>query len=98
MSNGGVEPMFSVEEYVRSEKWSMFKWKCRKCGSEFESKFNYNFKCRDRGQSTDDYVRCPVCYPPQLPDGVSDKERELFEFILSLDQTATRSRRDIIFP
>jgi hypothetical protein len=97
-SNDDVEPLFSAEEYIESEKWSVFKWRCRKCGNEFESKFNYNFKCRNKGLPTENYVRCPVCHPPQLPDGVSDKERELFEFILSLDRTATRSRRDVIHP
>ena len=56
-SNDKIEPMFSAEEYIESEKKHVFKWKCRKCRTEFESKINYNFKCRSKGQTSDDYAR-----------------------------------------
>ena len=86
--------MFSLEEYLAGDKNTVFKWKCCRCGNQFLSKFNYNFKCLKRVK---DHVRCLICFPYEIVN-ISAEEIELFKFVKSLAPDAIQSDRIIISP
>ena len=86
----GITPLFSKKEYDGYNK--IYKWKCNKCGNEFESKIyptHHNKACQ--------YLpHCWKCYPRL--SGESKDELELFDFIKELAPNARRHDRTIIKP
>ena len=67
LNNEYDSPMFSLDEYFkRIDEHEYLKFKCKKCGYEFEA-WHHDGHHR----------HCPKCYPKQI----SNPERELVEFI-----------------
>lgn len=70
-------PLFSVEEYKGRDK--VYKWKCVKCGNEFESNMDIS---RQFINGLGYMPRCLNCFP--ITAGKSLKEKEVFEFVKSI--------------
>lgn len=74
-------PLFSREEFstVTKKEISLrsFKWRCTKCGNEFESQINYNNMKRFKSPA-----RCLKCHPFSF-EGVSNNERTFDAFVSS---------------
>jgi len=69
--------MFTREEYFGLKKENIYKWKCTKCGNEFES-FIYN---TNHLHNVDQAIpRCLNCYPFIENIGRSQIENEIAEF------------------
>lgn len=79
-----VEPLFSEEEYVNTNRNNLYKFKCLKCDSEFEDHI-------DGGH----LPRCQSCYP--LNKG-SICEQEIYDFICELvgKSKVHQNRRDLV--
>ena len=89
-----IIPAFTLEEYLRGDKNTVFEWKCLRCGTMFSSRFNYNFKC---SRQVEDHVRCPTCFPHEKIE-ISNEEVELFDFVRSIAPDAVQSDRTVIYP
>ena len=77
------EPLFSFEEYLsRKDSRQKLKFKCRKCGREFEAHHDNGF-----------HGRCPVCFPLK---SVSHQEKELVGFVKSLCPDLIENDRTLI--
>lgn len=75
---GKVEPMFTKEEYNGINCKQVYRWKCLKCGNEFESRiYITEFDEQDRMMP-----RCLVCHPYMA--GESSMENEVLEFVKSI--------------
>lgn len=74
-----VQPLFSAEEYSARQKETLLKWKCLKCGTEFEATCNWNFR---KDYEVKSVARCPSCYP--LHFSTSAEEKKLAAFIKSV--------------
>jgi hypothetical protein len=81
-----VEPLFSLDEYINTDRQHLYKFKCLKCDAEFEDHI-------DGGH----LPRCISCYP--LNKG-SICEHEIHNYISDLlgKDKVTTNRRDIISP
>ena len=89
-------PLFSAEDYVGTNgenRTKVYKWKCVKCGNEFEQHIHLTTI-----DGIDTYSpRCLKCYP--YVSGTSYLENELCEFIKSIyNGKIVRNTRDIISP
>lgn len=86
-----VTPLFSEEEYKGREV--KYKWKCVKCGCEFEQQIyttNFIKECNL-------IPRCPQCYPKDCSR--SAKEQQLLQFIRTIYKNEIRINvRDVIPP
>ena len=83
-----VIPKFTEEDFIEKGSKSFYKWKCKKCGNEFLSKFStnkYNY-----------YLPiCKHCVPPRTSLG----ERELANYIsLLLSCQFEQNNRSLIKP
>ena len=89
-----VVPMFSDEEYCGTNKGIVYKWKCVKCGNEFEQKIQTNSHTTEKYE----YIpRCLNCYP--FLTGISNREKEVCEFVKSIyDGEIVENDRTIISP
>ena len=74
LCNDIVIPLFTEDEYANCENHHKIKlkWKCKKCGNEFEYVSDYNWK---------NVGRCPTCYPKL--SGRSKMEEDVYDFIRS---------------
>ena len=70
-------PMFSIEEYQGRDK--IYKWKCVKCGNEFESHMDIT---RQIINGVGYMPRCLTCFP--IKYGKSLKEKEVLGFVKSI--------------
>ena len=87
--NDYILPLFTEKEF--KGKGIEYKWKCQKCGNEFEQKI-YNTKFM---KSVSSYMpRCPICYPIKK----SGKEQIIADFIISLGFNIIRNNRQLIKP
>lgn len=87
-----VIPMFSNEEYQGTNKSVVYKWKCVKCGNEFEQKLYPNMHTNE----TYEYIpRCFNCYPYLC--GYSKQEKDVLSFIQSIykREIIENSRKEI---
>ena len=91
--NGKVEPMFTREEYKGINCRQKYRWKCLKCGNEFESHIHItDFDEQDRMMP-----RCLNCHP--YLKGESRMENEVFEFIKSIyDGKIVHGDRTVLCP
>lgn len=67
-----VEPLFTLEDYLKIDdpaKCNDLKFKCKKCGTEFNSNWN-NGTCK----------LCPTCYPEL--HGISHMELDVYDFLV----------------
>lgn len=72
--NNLVTPMFTRDEYVGAKK--VYKWKCMKCGNEFEQEIYVTGLGEDRL-----IPRCLECYPLST---TSIAEKEVLDFVRSI--------------
>ena len=83
----GIIPLFSKKEYDGYNK--IYKWKCNKCGNEFESKIyptHHNKACQ--------YLpHCWNCYPKTTNSGISKKELELLDFVKKCYPNAHKDKK-----
>lgn len=87
-----VMPLFSKEEYVGMQK-SVYKWKCMKCGCEFEDYMHTTSAFRRMSP----FPLCPICYPPM--SDASFLEKEVLEFVRSIcDDDVIENNRTAIAP
>lgn len=78
-------PLFSLEEYFdRKNSKAKLKFKCKKCGNEFEAHHDNGF-----------HSRCPKCFPLK---SISHQEKEIVDFIKSLNMSIEENNRKIINP
>ena len=74
-----VVPMFSKEEYAGCTVGKSYKWKCVKCGREFEQVVHTT------GNNVFRFMpRCWHCYPNMNEQGQSYKEKEVLDFVKSI--------------
>ena len=88
-----VQPLFSFEEYKNKTPLTEFRWKCKKCGEEFNGQVTFIW-ARNGGN----YARCPNCYP--LSAGKSQKQRDVYSFLkenCSIDKFKSEDRT-MIYP
>lgn len=90
---GKIEPMFTADEYHGINCREVYKWKCAKCGHEFEA--HLHLTCIDPDEPL--LPRCKVCYPPLA--GESHAENELLEFVRSIyDGEVIHGDRTVLSP
>lgn len=77
---GIVIPLFSKEEYTGHYHDEVYRWKCVKCGEEFEQKI-YNTSYLKNSVSIA-VPRCMKCYP--FVSGFSREEKEVLDFVKSI--------------
>ena len=65
-----VQPLFSIDEYINSSKYTEYKWHCNKCGKDFVGKL----------KNGKHIARCLNCYPYSE----SRPEQEVLEFLKEL--------------
>ena len=74
-----VVPMFSKEEYIGCMNGQSYKWKCVKCGMEFEQVVHTT------GNNVFRFMpRCWHCHPNMNEQGQSYKEKEVLDFVKSI--------------
>lgn len=72
-----VVPLFDVDKYNGCSHGQVFKWKCVKCGNQFESKIQTTNHLKENR-----YVpRCLVCYPYVENCFKSNLENEVIDYI-----------------
>ena len=90
---GKVEPLFGASEYHGINCGEKYKWRCCKCGSEFETHIHITDFDKDERL----LPRCPNCYPLQA--GVSSGEIDLLEYVKSIyDGEIIDKDRSVIRP
>jgi rubrerythrin len=97
LRNPNVEPLFPRETFTALDAKSQYeaelRWRCRKCGLEFEARLDQNFSSREGAP-----VRCPACRP-FAREGSSGAERELAEFTRKeCDADVVENDRTVIPP
>ena len=84
LNNEYDSPMFSLDEYFkRIDEHEYLKFKCKKCGYEFEAWHHDGH-----------HQHCPKCYPKQI----SNPERELVEFVKLYNDNVLTNTRLILKP
>lgn len=83
-----AKPLFTAEEFVMMTDRSKLKWKCTKCGHEFES---------DTYVHLPFMVRCEKCHPYILCSEL-ESEREIVKFIKSLYNGVVETRYKKLIP
>ncbi len=82
-NNPEVNMMTPFEEYMKmNTKKDVFRWKCNKCGNEFESRIDFNWALHDSFKLDNinrSYARCEHCHPYNKE--YSFGEIELKEFV-----------------
>jgi hypothetical protein len=74
-----VIPLFSKDEYIGCVNGQSYKWKCVKCGKEFEQVVHTT------GNNVFRFMpRCWHCYPNMNEQGQSYKEKEVLDFVKSI--------------
>ena len=74
-----VIPLFSKDEYAGCTVGKSYKWKCVKCGREFEQVVHTT------GNNVFRFMpRCWHCYPNMNEQGQSYKEKEVLDFVKSI--------------
>jgi very-short-patch-repair endonuclease len=69
-TNDEVKPLFSIDDYINSEKYADFKWHCNKCGNDFIGKIKHGKHI----------ARCLNCYPYSE----SKPEQDILDYINSI--------------
>lgn len=91
---GIVIPMFSKEEYTGHYHDEVYRWKCVKCGEEFEQKI---YNTNHLHKIAEAVPRCMKCYP--FVSGFSREEKEVLDFVKSIySGEVIENDRSIISP
>lgn len=89
-----VVPLFSKEEYIGMKKQE-YKWRCVKCGCEFEAKWVGSANLFRSGSL---FPLCPHCHPNHTTS-VSNGEIELAQFVSSIySGEIVRNSKSVIPP
>ena len=86
-----IEPLFTFEDYSGYSKNQIYKWKCMKCGNEFEQHL-YHTKIFNISTRV---PRCPQCYPITVN---SVQELELKNFCKQYFPNLEENNRQLIKP
>lgn len=90
LNNKYAIPLFSYDDFLHKNDKTIFKWKCLKCGTEFEARIDWNFYCK--------YIkcvaRCPTCFPEL--HGESYQEREFYNFLSSITEYKVLQRQKVL--
>lgn len=70
-------PLFSIEDFNLHDYTTKYKWKCLKCGNNFEAPLDCSLYSKSDHKAM---ARCPICHPP-CSNGVSQEEIELAKFM-----------------
>lgn len=97
LENPEVRPVFSEDDFTgldaHTQYTTLLRWKCLKCGIEFDAYIDQNFSSRNGVPA-----RCEKCHP-FIHDGVSDEEREFVGFIRgACAEAVTENDRSVIKP
>lgn len=97
LRNSEIRPMFSESDFLKlnakTQYTTLLRWKCIKCGTEFDAYIDQNFSSR-----TGFPVRCLNCHP-LMHDGVSEFERGMSEFLKTeCNVEIVENSRSIITP
>lgn len=88
-----VEPLFGKEDYHGINCREKYRWRCCKCGTEFEAHIHITDFDKDDRMTP----RCPQCHP--LKSGVSSGEIDLLEYVKSVyDGEVITKDRSMIRP
>ena len=91
---GIVIPMFSKEEYTGHYHDEVYRWKCVKCGEEFEQRI---YNTNHLHKIAEAVPRCMKCYP--FVSGFSREEKEVLDFVKSIySGEVIENDRSIISP
>lgn len=82
-----IAPMFNEEDLCHLRSFKTYKWKCTKCGNEFESHIHRTMHVPEFPY----LPRCLKCYP--YLSGFSNKEKELLELVKSYFPDAHKDRK-----
>jgi len=82
---GIVSPNFDLNEFEKNHFTKKMTWICTKCGNVFEDNL-------DNGK----IPRCLICFP--IHCGISNLEKELYNFMESLEIEIEKNNRSIISP
>jgi len=85
-----IVPMFTIEEY--NDYSDSYKWKCVKCGNEFEQQIITNVSIRGFSK----IPRCYHCYP--VKTGKSNLEKEVVNFLKPYFPNLIENNRKLIKP
>jgi len=77
-----VKPLFDIEDYIGIKYDNKYLWECLMCNKVFEDNLYAG-----------NIPRCPICFP--FLAGFSNKEKEVVEFIKSLNIDVVENYRDI---
>ena len=84
-------PMFSKDECQLVSSSKKYNWKCKKCGTKFESEISGNWW---KVSNHSDYARCPVCHP--YMDVSSGAEHDISNFIQTIWQNVVENDRTVL--
>ena len=89
-----VKPLFDKSEYKGMT--FIYKWKCVKCGNEFESLIYSTHHLISFGANFERVPRCLKCYPFNV--NTSNSEKELVEFCKQYFPNLKENNRQLIKP
>ena len=90
---GKIEPLFTQDEYEGINSKKVYKWKCCKCGNQFQQKLYTT----DIDENERYLPRCLKCYPYMT--GKSKEQKEVVDFIKSFyNGEIIENDRNLIFP
>lgn len=87
LKNTQVIPIFKKDEFINIENLykDPFRWKCLRCGKEFESHYGPYIIRDDLGNYIETvYGRCLDCFPHAKSDGISREELQVYDFVKSI--------------
>jgi hypothetical protein len=95
LKNKYVEILMSLDDFILTDKHTIYQWKCKKCGNVFFSSINYNLK-KEFGSEL--LARCINCFPYKHIS-YSNIEIEISNFIKTFyKESIIRNTFNIIKP
>lgn len=80
-----IEPLFTKEQFIGTNH--LYKWKCTKCGNEFQSIYHNGII----------YSRCFNCHPRKV-NYISSYEKEICQFLKQFNIKYEQSNKQLIHP
>lgn len=77
--------MFTADEYAQLGDSVEHRWKCLECGREFKTFRNETWYKEGAVKA---YAQCTSCHPVNEQVGSSSAEKQLFEFVHSIEPSA----------
>ena len=80
LKNDYIEPLFTLDEFLKNGFNASYRWRCKKCGEIIESCKNSSWQKQGPNKAA---VRCEKCYPYNM-SGTSHQERSLYDYLSSI--------------